>query len=243
MCGRFSLVSTPEEVQSLFGYDDKPNFPPRFNIAPTQPIAVVNEKNGAPHFMLARWGLIPGWVKDTKAFPLLINARSETVFEKPAFRSAIRRKRCLIPANGFYEWKRDGDTKRPFWCAAPDGSLLAFAGLWEDWASADGSEIDTATILTIEANETLKPIHHRMPILVHQNDFAAWLDPNAQERDIRPLLQTPANDAFVPVPVSNRVNSVKNDDADLQTEIEAQEIAKPSKRDRKGKDDDQFSLF
>lgn len=249
MCGRFSLIAPPEDVRALFGYNDQPNFPPRYNIAPTQPIAIVSEQNGAPGFMLARWGLIPGWVKDTKAFPLLINARSETVFEKPAFRSAVRRKRCLVPANGFYEWKRDGATKRPFWCAAPDGGLLAFAGLWEDWSSPDGSEIDTAAILTVEANDTLRPIHHRMPVLVRREDFAAWLDPEAGEREIRALLQTPANDSLRPVPVSDRVNRVSNDDADLQKELDEDEIpAPPPAGDRRkgsggNADDDQFSLF
>jgi hypothetical protein len=148
MCGRYSITSAPEAIRALFRYEEEPDFPPRYNIAPTQPIPVVRLIGGKCRFALMRWGLVPAWVKDPAAVSLLINARGETVCEKPAFRNAMKYRRCLIPADGFYEWQAGARGKQPFYIRAKDGAPLAFAGLWETWAGPNGEEVDTATIVT-----------------------------------------------------------------------------------------------
>src|SRR6202142_357390 len=176
MCGRYTLISTPEALRALFRYAEQPNFPPRYNVAPTQPIAIVRLVDGKRHFALVRWGLLPSWVKDPKGFTLLINARGESAAEKPAFRAAMKRRRCLIPADGFYEWQKAGERKRPFYVGAKSGKPLAFAGLWGAWTGPNGEELETGTIVTTAANKTLAPIHDRMPVIVPQDGFDLWLD-------------------------------------------------------------------
>ena len=158
MCGRYVIKTPPGLMQETFGYAEQPNFPPRYNVAPTQPIPVVRLDNGRRSFALVRWGLIPAWVKDPRGFSLLINARAESVLDKPAFRNAMRRRRCLVPADGFYEWKQEGARKRPFYAAAARGPV-AFAGVWEPWIGPNGEEMETACILTTAANRTLRPLH------------------------------------------------------------------------------------
>ena len=153
-------------MRALFRYLEQPNFPPRYNVAPTQPIPIVRLQEGARHFALVRWGLLPSWVKDPKNFALLINARGESVTEKPAFRNAMKRRRCLIPADGFYEWKPAGRRKQPYYIRAKSGAPFAFAGLWETWTGPNGEEVDTATIVTTRANRMLSSIHDRMPVIV-----------------------------------------------------------------------------
>src|SRR5436853_7404841 len=133
MCGRYAITTAPEAIQALFGYPEQPNFPPRYNVAPTQPVPIVRLTNGKREFALVRWGLIPAWVKDPRGFSLLINARGESVLDKPAFRNAMKRRRCLFPADGFYEWKRAGDRKVPHYIRLAAGGPMAFAGLWEAW--------------------------------------------------------------------------------------------------------------
>ncbi len=155
MCGRYTLTASPEALRTLFRYEEQPNFPPRYNIAPTQPIPIVRLVDGKRHFALVRWGLLPSWVKDPKTFTLLINARGKSAAEKPAFRAAMKRRRCLIPADGFYEWQKAGDRKRPFYVRAKSGAPLAFAGLWETWTGPNGEELETAAIVTTRANRTL----------------------------------------------------------------------------------------
>ena len=154
MCGRYTLTSAPEALRALFGYAEQPNFPPRYNIAPTQPIAIVRLVDGNRYFALVRWGLLPSWVKDPKTFTLLINARGESAAEKPTFRAAMKRRRCLIPADGYYEWQATGDRKRPFYVHAKSGKPLAFAGLWETWMGPNGEELETAAIVTTTASHT-----------------------------------------------------------------------------------------
>ncbi|MCB1490446.1 MAG: SOS response-associated peptidase [Rhodobiaceae bacterium] len=229
MCGRFSLTATPDEVRALFGYLDQPNFPPRYNIAPTQPVGIVREDGTGRRFALVRWGLIPPWVKDPREFTLLINARSETVTEKASFRNAIRRRRCLVPASGFYEWRRTGKPdKQAFWVPPAKGGLVGFAGIWESWMGRDGEELETAAILTAPANATLAPIHHRMPVVIPPEEFGRWLDCSADSAEpVRDLLAAPADDVFAPVPVSDRVNKVANDDADLQSPVEDRRAPEP----------------
>jgi len=217
MCGRYALTLPPDAVKRLFGYPETPNFPPRWNIAPTQPIPIVRGGRDGAHFLLVRWGLIPAWVKDPRDFTLLINARAETAAGKPAFRGAMKYRRCLVPASGFYEWRRDGKDKRPFLIRPRDGGVVAFAGLWETYLGADGGEIDTAAILTTAANRLMAPIHDRMPAVIPPSEFARWLDADGSKpADVADLLRPAPDDLFEAVPISTRVNAVRNDDAAVQ---------------------------
>jgi putative SOS response-associated peptidase YedK len=229
MCGRFALTVTPEELEEALAVIDAGEFPPRYNIAPTQPILVVAAAdapglptNRAPRrSVLVRWGFMPGWVKDPNDFPLLLNARAETAIEKASFRAAMRHRRVLVPASGFYEWHRpakdSGQPSQAYWIRPKSGGLVAFGGLMKTWASADGSEMDTGAILTTRANAMMSTIHDRMPVVIRPEDYARWLDCKTQEpRDIADLLVPAADDLFERVPISNRVNTVANTTPDIQ---------------------------
>jgi putative SOS response-associated peptidase YedK len=262
MCGRYVIISTPEAIRALFGYAELPNFPPRYNVAPTQPIPVVRLVDGKRSFALMRWGLWPSWVKDPKAFSLLINARGESVLDKVAFRNAMRRRRCLIPTDGFYEWQ-PGMPKRPYFVRAKRGAdgaapPLAFAGLWETWTGPNGEEVDTAAIITTAANRTLAAIHGRMPVFVAQEAFDLWLDCANVDAEVAAALIAPAPDALLEVyEVSNAVNRVVNDAAALIAPVSATTAAEPvapaasppSAKEKQAKpkkakaSDDQASLF
>lgn len=246
MCGRYAVTTAPEAIRQLFRYVERPNFPPRYNIAPTQPIAIVRLSEGERHFALVRWGLIPSWVKDPKSVSLMFNARGETAAEKPAYKAAMKRRRCLVPADGFYEWKRDGDRKRPHWIRRRDSKPLAFAGLWETWTGPNGEELETAAIVTTAANDTLKPLHDRMPVVVPPDAFGLWLDPNADLK-IAAALMTPApNDLLEAYEVSSAVNRVANDEPALLTPAsELPEPVEEPKRppNKRARDDAQGSLF
>jgi putative SOS response-associated peptidase YedK len=257
MCGRYVITSTPEAIRALFDYAEQPNFPPRYNVAPTQPIPIVRLVDGKRSFALVRWGLLPSWVKDPKTFPLLINARGESVLDKPAFRNAMRRRRCLIPADGFYEWQARGTAgpKRPYFVRArrdAGGSAqpLAFAGLWETWTGPNGEEIDTAAIVTTNANRTLSAIHERMPVFVPKEAFDLWLDCAHVEADVAAALVRPADEALLEAyPISLAVNRVANDSEALIKPASAGDITEeqpvaPAKKPKKAKEpDDQASLF
>lgn len=221
MCGRFALTASPDEVRALLEYLDLPNFPPRYNIAPTQPIAIVRQEGDRRRFALVRWGLVPGWVKDPMSFTLLINARAETAAEKPSFRNAMRHRRCLIPASGFYEWKRpENGPKQPYWIRPRDGGLVAFAGLWEEWTDPDGGEIETGAILTVDANRTIAEIHNRMPAVIAKENFAGWLDTGrVPAKEAAKMLAPAPEDLFTAIPVSTRVNSARDDDPGLQEAV------------------------
>jgi len=251
MCGRLALTTPPDAVRTFFGYVERPNFPPRYNIAPTQPLAIVRQTlDGTRRFHLVRWGLIPSWVKDPSGFTLLINARAETASQKPSFRTAMRHHRCLVPASGFYEWRRTPDGKQPFWIRPRDGNIMAFAGLWETWSDPDGGDMDTGAILTIESNRMMHEIHHRMPVILKPDSFETWLDvANVERRDAEKLLVPVEDDFLVASPVSTRVNKVVNDDPDVQREIPPEEmLAQPARTAKTGKpektvDDSQLDLF
>jgi putative SOS response-associated peptidase YedK len=219
MCGRYAVTLPPEALREAFAYREQPNFPPRFNIAPTQPVPVVRLEQGQRQFILMRWGFIPGWVKDPKSFPLVINIRSESAQEKPSFRAAFLRRRCLMPADGFYEWHRIGEGRqrenRPYLFRRPDRAPFAFAALWETWHSQDGSEIDTVAMLTGPANGQMAAIHDRSPVVVQPEAFDAWLDPAAEAGDLLPLLRPPAEDLFEMVRIGPAVNKVANDGPEL----------------------------
>jgi len=203
MCGLYSFRRSPEEVRTLFGYAEREVFPPRDHVAPGGPIAIVRMNGGVRQFALVRWGLVPGWAKEVSTGKPMVNARAETVLEKPSFRNAMRRRRCLIPADGFYAWKGDvPGRKQAFHVHRPDHGLFAFAGLWESWMGADGSEIDSAAIVTTEANAALSHIHDRLPAVIEPRDFALWLE--ADEVDVLEaarLLVPAADDYFIADPV------------------------------------------
>ena len=226
MCGRYTLVAPVEEVRNLFDLPevDERLLVPRYNIAPTQPIVVVREERARRELVPVRWGLLPSWVKTPADFPLLLNARSDGVATKAAFRNAFQRRRCLVPASGFYEWQTRGKVKQPFLIRPAVRGLVAFAGLWETWAGADGSEIDTAAIVTTDCNDSLRPIHNRMPAVIAPEDFGAWLSADTDPKEAFALLRPGPEDLFVCVPVSTRVNAVRNDDSGL---LEPVEIAAP----------------
>lgn len=224
MCGRFAVTSAPEALRALFRYEEKPNFPARYNIAPTQPIALVRQARGADgvsarHFLLARWGFLPGFVKDPASFALIINARADGIVAKPSFRNAMRRRRCLIPADAYYEWRRTGARSRPqpFLFHRADGAPMALAGLFETYAGADGAEIDTACIVTTDANAATAAIHGRMPAVIAPDDFDRWLDCDAVAPDEAARLLKPApQDAIAFFAISPAVNAVANDGPQVQ---------------------------
>ncbi len=222
MCSRYSLTSPPEAVRAYFGYADTPNFPARYNIAPTQPIPVVAvDRAGARRFRLMRWGLLPAFVKDPKAFPTLINARSEEVLDKPSFRNAMRWRRCLVPADGFYEWTGPKGKRRPFLLRPRGARLIAFAGLYERWRDGQGGEIDTVAILTCPSNATVSVLHDRMPVVLAPDDYASWLDVKGTSPEAAAALLRPApDDLFEAVELYPKINDSKRDEPGIQEPLQ-----------------------
>ena len=257
MCGRFTVISAPEAMRALFRYPEQPNFPPRYNVAPTQPIAVVRLQEAKRQFVLMRWGLLPSWVKDPRAFSLLINARGESVLDKPAFSNAMKRRRCLIPADGFYEWQATGGRKQPYYVRAKSGAPLAFAGLWETWTGPNGEELDTVAIITTTANRTLAAIHARMPVIVPEEAFDLWLNCADVDAETAAAMIVPAPDDLLEAyEISTAVNRVANDNPKVLERLSGgagpgvapQPEAKPARPQRakpeKVKEDDgQGALF
>ncbi|HXI08941.1 MAG TPA: SOS response-associated peptidase [Bradyrhizobium sp.] len=252
MCGRFVITCPPAAIRQVFGYAEQPNFPPRYNVAPTQPVPVVILDQGARHFRLMRWGLIPSWVKDPRKFTLLINARSEGVQEKPAFKNAIRRRRCLVPADGYYEWHVSEGRKRPYFIYRADRRPIGLAGLAETWVGPNGEEVDTVAIVTAAASPDLAVLHHRVPVTIAEDAFDRWLDCSSDSAEgVMDLLTGPEEGEFGWHEVSTRVNSADNDDAQLVLPITDEqreaEAPKPKRAARKaaagGGDDGQGSLF
>ena len=247
MCGRFSLTASPEELAMLFDLPELGAFPPRYNIAPTQPVLTVGiGPSGNRDAHLVRWGLIPHWVKDPNEFTLIINARSETAATKASFRTALRHRRVLIPASGFYEWHRPEDKSLPkqaHWIRSAKGGPIAFGGLVESWMGKDGTEMDTGCILTTQSNDQIGNIHHRMPVVIRPQDFTRWLDCKTQEpKDIADLMMPVENGFFDAIAVSDAVNKVANTGPDIQKPGRAAPVKSPEKK-KPGKDDGQMSLF
>lgn len=212
MCGRFALAATGEEVAAHYQLAEVPFIAPRFNIAPTQPVAAVRlDLGGARQLTHFQWGLIPSWSKDPSMGSKLINARAETASEKPAFRAAFKRRRCLIPATGFYEWQAVGKGKQPMYIHGAGGGLLSLAGLWEIWHAPDGGELATCTILTTSPNDLMEPIHNRMPLILDPGDYDMWLDPSTEVDQLNHLLRPFATDELAAYPVSTAVNRPQND--------------------------------
>ncbi len=224
MWGRYAITLPPEAVRAYFAYGETPNFPPRFNIAPTQPIPIVlaepHSGGERRHFQLVRWGFLPGFVKDPKGFPLIINARAETLAGKPSYRAALKRRRCLVIADGFYEWRkvshaggRGAAARRPYLVRRVGGEPMGFAGLYETWSDPSGGEIDTACIVTTAANALAGRLHDRMPAILSPRDFCAWLDVDGVDAARALLLLKPAPEpALELVEIGPSDNWVANDD-------------------------------
>ena len=214
MCGRFTLQSPADLIRDLFELGQLPELTPRYNIAPTQDVACVIEDDGR-ELVRFRWGLIPFFAKDAAIGQRMINARGETVAEKPSFRAAFKRRRCLIPADGFYEWRKTDDGKIPCHITMKDHRPFAFAGLWESWKSPEGP-VRSCTIITTEVNETLQELHHRMPVILDPEDHGTWLDPGLADRDLLQSLLVPyAEGEMIWREVSKAVNNPRNEGPEL----------------------------
>jgi putative SOS response-associated peptidase YedK len=213
MCGRFALIDPAEQLAMQFDLPAIADLTPRYNIAPTQPVLAVRQAqgNGAREWALLRWGLIPSWSKDIAIGNRLINARGETVAEKPSFRAAFKRRRCLIPASGFYEWQKQGKTKQPIYITPANGEMFALAGLWESWQGTDGSELESCTIVTTTPNELMTPIHNRMPVIVAPEDYDTWLDSEPEPSLGLHLIRPYPSDLMQVTAVSTYVNSPRNE--------------------------------
>lgn len=265
MCGRFALLATIDEVEAHFGVIVDEAFPPRYNIAPTQPIMIVLAgETPAPGSnrpdriaTLVRWGFVPSWTKDPLNFPLMMNARSETAHEKPSFRTAMEHRRILLPVSGFYEWRKLGDgRKQAYWIKPRHGGVIAFGTLMETWMSGDGSQMDTAAILTTGSNDALSHIHDRLPLVIHPEDYQEWLDcKRNRAKDVQHLLKPVQNDFFEAIPVSEKINNARYFGADVHEPVEElaamppQVLKKRTKAkklsvDKKKDDnDDQLTMF
>ncbi len=218
MCGRFTLFDTAASLAEAFEVAEVPSLSPRYNIAPSQAVAAVRipPSGGAREVVLLRWGLIPSWAKDPSFGDRMINARAETAAGKPAFRSAIRRRRCLVPASGFYEWKRTNGRKQPYYIRRPDGKPFAFAGLWESWEGPGQAAVESCTILTTSANELLLPIHDRMPVIVSPADYDLWLSPEVRDpEELARLFRPCPPEEVTAFPVGTAVNNPKTDSPQL----------------------------
>ncbi|HJP20229.1 MAG: SOS response-associated peptidase [Alphaproteobacteria bacterium] len=216
MCGRFAFTSPVEAMRQLFGIEERPNLAPRYNIAPTQEVVIVRHEEVTGRCLArAHWGLLPPWAKDRAMAARLINARAESVAEKPSFRAAFRARRCLIPADGYYEWVAMKDGKQPYRLARRDGGLFAFAGLWDRWTPPEGDEpVESCTIITTAADDVVRPIHQRMPAILAPGDYAAWLGESEVSRDqLLTLVQGASSPDLIATPVSRRLNSPRHDDA------------------------------
>jgi putative SOS response-associated peptidase YedK len=227
MCGRFTLRSPASVIAEQFSVFEVPDLQARFNIAPSQPVPVVRQQPDSRTLSMFRWGLVPHWAKDISIGNSLTNARSETVASKPAFRSAFKKRRCLIVADGFYEWQRTEKQKQPYFIHRRDDRPFAMAGLWESWDGGEGVT-ESCTIVTTEANDLMRPIHDRMPVILPQDEYATWLDVSQDGGDsLLEKLKPYAGDDFEAYTISTRVNSPRNDGAELIERIDT-----PQKRER-----------
>ncbi len=241
MCGRIAITLPPDAVRAHFEYVEQPNFPLRANIAPTQPVPIVHAtRDGeaiARHFSLMRWGFLPTFIKDPKDYPLVINARAESAAEKPSFRNALRRRRCLFLADGFYEWQRtEGQTSRPFLIRRQDRAPLGMAGIWETWIGPDGEEVDTACVLTTGSNALMSSVHHRMPVLLERSQFDLWLSPDERDTDEAAQLMRPAREDMLDLlEIGPAVNKVANDGLWIQEPATGEPPPPAPKREKKPK--------
>lgn len=224
MCGRYALYGPISRLHEQFdaSIDELPEgFGPRYNAAPLQMLPVVRQRpNGERVVHLLRWGLVPSWSKDDSIAAKLINARAETLAEKPSFRAAYKARRCIIPASGFFEWKAAEHGKQPYYIHPADGGLFGFAGLWERWAPADGMTTDTFTVITTAANDAIRPLHDRMPVILAPQDYSTWLARATEPEHLDSVISSPPVVPVALFPVSKAVGNVKNDSPDLIAPIE-----------------------
>jgi len=223
MCSRYTLTSPPEAVRAYFRYVNEAAFPPRYNIAPSQPVAIVrNTHRGEREMALVRWGLIPPWVKDPREFSMLVNARAESAAGKPSFRAALRHKRCLVPADGYYEWTGATGAKRPHLVRPRCGGPIGLAAIYEEWLGADGSEIETVAILTTASRGAVAHLHERMPVIIPPEYFDLWLDcRSGTTKEIQHLLKPGAGDGFDVIEVNPKLNNPRNEGPELQEPVVA----------------------
>jgi putative SOS response-associated peptidase YedK len=212
MCERFYLTATPTEIKRQFKLDKAPELTPRYNIAPTQLSPIVISKGKGRELLVARWGLVPAWSRDLSLGAGMVNAPAETLEAKPAYRVALQSQRCLVLANGFYEWQTRGARKQPYKIAVRNGALIGFAGLWERWTPETGEAVETFTIITTDASRLVREVHDRMPVIIAPADHQRWLTGSA---DAVKRLLVPYTTGLTIVPVGDRVNSIKNDDVSL----------------------------
>lgn len=225
MCGRFVQTANTQELIERFIARAFAQFRARHNIAPGQPVTAIREnlETAGRECTALTWGLVPFWARDPKIAYQMTNARAETAAGKPAFRGPMRHKRCLIPADGFYEWQREDKGKTPYYIKPATNRSLALAGLWDHWGAPDGSEIESCTILTVAANQWMSGLHHRMPVLIEEKDYDRWLDTSLERSgDVADLLQPPPEDTLVRHPVSDLVNNARNDGPELIAEVPAE---------------------
>jgi putative SOS response-associated peptidase YedK len=225
MCGRYRLSKRKQLIEEYFETANEVDWEPRYNIAPSQDVGIIRQDSSRPHreFSQVRWGLIPYWAKEASIGHKMINARSETVADKPAFREAFKNRRCLVPADGFYEWARTGKAKQPFHFGMQDDSLFAFAGIWDRWKDASGNPVETCSILTTTPNSLLAVVHDRMPVILERHNYELWLDPGFEDLNSLSEMLRPFNpDLMKSYPVSTRVNAPKNNDPECAAEIALQ---------------------
>jgi putative SOS response-associated peptidase YedK len=224
VCGRYRLSRRKQIVEEHFDtVSDEPDWTPRYNIAPTQPVPVIRQHPREPRraMSLLRWGLIPSWAKDASGAARMINARSETAATKPAFRDPLRYRRCIVPADGFYEWKRSGTTKQPFCFEVDGGELFAFAGIWERWKDPSGMTLETCSILTTTPNAVTAAVHDRMPVILHPDNYDLWLDPGMKDVGAAAEMLKPYDaNAMSCYAISTRINHVANDNAECSARVE-----------------------
>jgi putative SOS response-associated peptidase YedK len=227
MCGRFALKTPVISLRETMHFDNIPPCPVRYNIAPSQEILVVRQVTGRREGQMMRWGLIPSWTKDPQTGHHMINARAESLADKPAFREAFRRRRCLVPADGFYEWQ-NGNVKRrqPFFIQRTDGQVMTLAGIWDPWVAADGQSILSCSIITVVANATVGAIHNRMPAILEPSDADRWLDESLCPADLLSLLRPPAVDVLEAYPVDRQVNKPDEDGSACIRRIEIEPTGK-----------------
>jgi putative SOS response-associated peptidase YedK len=225
MCGRYRLSRRKQIVEEYFeSASEAEDWSPRYNIAPTQPVATVRQAGASRVLSLMRWGLVPSWATDIKIGNQLINGRSESLLEKPAFRDSFRQRRCLIPADGFYEWKKDGKQRQPFHFGMKDDAMFAFAGVWDRWKSANGQMLESCSILTTAANELLTGVHGRMPVILPRRHYQSWLTAPATEAERLADLLVPFDASLmIRYPVSSLVNKPQNDVPECALEVESPE--------------------
>jgi putative SOS response-associated peptidase YedK len=249
MCGRFIIHTPSDDLKLLFELvETPPVMPPRYNVAPSQPIPVVRQGKSGRHLSQLQWGIIPYWAKEPPS-PPPINARGETLEEKPMYRDAFQRRRCLIPANGFYEWKspeQGKGPKQPYLIREHNGGVFAMGGVWERWRSPAGQDVETVAIITTAANATLQSLHDRMPLILGSDDWVTWLDPKSDLVIVKSLVRPAPDESLITVPVSSRVNAVANDDPSLIEEVDPEktqaETGTQAKQPQK-RDDRQLDLF